>query len=311
MTDASYLILRLRAFENNLTRVLINILPAMTARKGHKGRAICFEAFENYFQNKHHERGSSLVRARHEASNRYAVSIKDIAHFEVGGILAILDNTMPTAFWMLYYIFSSPSILAELRSELGDILHTNVDSKGLASRAINVTGIKEHCPFLVSLFHETLRHRSCGVSTREVLQETTLSDKYLLKAGSVIQMPSRVIHFDPTVWGPTYGEFDAKRFMRRDLHGPKDPKIPSGAFQAFGGGTTLCPGRYFARTEVMCTVAMFVMRFEMEPLGGEWCMPPPKGGNIAAAVVFPGADIKVNVKAREGYEDGSWAFQLT
>ena len=290
--------------------VLINILPAVTARKGYRGRAVCFEAFKQYFANKDHEKGSSLVKARFKACHKYAISVDDIAHFEVGGILAILENTMPAAFWMLYYVFSNPSILADLRLELSQTLQTTENAMGTTQRALDVTSIKESCPLLGSIFQETLRHRSCGVSTREVLQDTLLNDEYVLREGSIIQMPSRVIHADPAIWGPTVEEFDPRRFLKRNAKDSRDYKPPPAAFRAFGGGTTLCPGRHFARTEVLAVVAMFVMRYDLIPVCGEWRTPPPKDGNIAAAVMFPGADIEVEVKPRKGFEDGSWAFQL-
>lgn len=165
-----------RAFENDLTMVLINILPAVTARKGYRGRAVCFEAFKQYFANKDHEKGSSLVKARVEACYKYAISV----------ILAILENTMPAAFWMLYYVFSSPSILVDLRLELSQTLQTTENAMGTTRRALDVTSMKENCPLLGSISQETLRHRSRGVSTREVLQDTLLNDEYVLREGSII-----------------------------------------------------------------------------------------------------------------------------
>ena len=285
--------------------LLINFLPAVMARKGHKGRAVCYEAFKRYFTKSEHERGSSLVKARVQVCRKYAISIDDIARFELGGLLAILENTMPATFWMLYYVFSSPSILADLRLELRQILSTTEDSTGTVRRTLDVTAMKEKCPLLISVFHETLRHRSCGVSTREVIQETLLNDEYLLKQGSIIQMPSRVIHTDPGVWGPTVGDFDPRRFLKSNRH-----RAPPAGFRAFGGGTTLCPGRHFASTEVLSVVAMFVLRYDLGPVAGEWRIPAPKDGNIAAAVMFPGADVEVDVRARKGFEEGSWAFGL-
>ena len=290
--------------------ILIDILPAVTARKGHQGRAVCFEAFKQYFASKDPEDGSNLVKARMKACQKYSIPVDDIARFEVGGILAILDNTVPAAFWMLFYVFSIPSITMDLRLELENAVETKTDGRGVTLRTLNVTSMKEKCPLLGFTFQETLRHRSCGVLTREVLQDLFLNDEHLLKAGSIIQIPSRVIHTDSALWGTTVEEFDPRRFIKRRDKGARNQRVDPAAFRAFGGGTTLCPGRHFASTEVMCVVAMFVMRYDIKPVSGKWCMPPPKDGNIAASVMFPGLDTEVDVRPRKGYEDGLWAFHL-
>lgn len=299
-----------RALEDDLTMLVVDFLPALTAPKGHRGRAVCVEAFKNYFTNKGHETGSSLVKARIKAAEKYAISVDDIARLEVAGTLAVLENTMPTAFWMLFYVFSNPSILADLRSELKGILllQTTTESSGPIRRILDLSAMKDKCPLLSSIFQETLRHRACGVSTREVVHDTCINDQYQLKAGSIIQMPARVLHADPSIWGPTTNAFDPRRFLLKRSSNPKPP--PPSAFRAFGGGTTLCPGRHLARMEVLAAVAMMVLRFDVEPVGGEWCMPRAKDDNIVASVAFPEGDVEVDVVSAEGVEGGSWAFQL-
>ena len=290
--------------------LLVNFWPAVTARKGHKGRQVCVEAFKQYLANKDYENGSGLIKARVGACLNYAVSDDDIARFEVSGVMGLLENTVPTAFWMLTHVFSIPSLLANIRLELKEILQTTEKVDGTVCRTLDVTAMKEKCPLLVSTFQETLRHHACGASTREVLRDTTLKSEYTLKEGSIIQIPSSVIHEDPAVWGPTVAEFDPRRFLKRDNKDPGEYKAHPGAFRAFGGGTTLCPGRHFASNEVMCIVAIFAMGCDLEPVGGEWRLPPPKTPNLATAISFPAVDIEVFMKPREGFEDGSWAFHL-
>ena len=299
-----------RAFEDDITMLIVNLWPAVTARKGHKGRQVCVKAFTQYMANKDYENGSSLVKARVKACLKYAISDDDIARIELSGVMGLLENTVPTAFWMLSSVFSIPSLLANIRLELSQILQTTEMTDGTTCRTLDVTMMKEKCPLMVSTFQETLRLHSCGGSTREVLQDTTLKSEYELKEGSIIQIPSRVIHDDPAVWGPTVAEFDPRRFLKRGNKDPGEYKAHPGAFRGFGGGTSLCPGRHFASTEVMCVVAMFAMSCDLEPVRGQWHLPPPKSPNIAAAVSFPAADIEVYMRRRKGFEEGSWAFHL-
>ena len=96
-------------------------------------------------------------------------------------------------------------------------------------------------------------------------------------------------------------------------------KVKNGAFRAFGGGATLCPGRHFATDELVAATAMFMSRFELEPVSGTggvdggqtaagWKEPKPEGNRLASSIPQPSTDIKVKVRAREGYQ--GWGMRL-
>ena len=85
----------LRAFESDLMMLMMNTLPALTARKGHRSRKFLGKAFERYFQSKSHESGSVLVQKRYETSMKNKIPLADIARYEVGGSIAVLVNTAP------------------------------------------------------------------------------------------------------------------------------------------------------------------------------------------------------------------------
>ncbi|KAL9105199.1 MAG: hypothetical protein Q9187_008767, partial [Circinaria calcarea] len=261
------------AFENDLTLLLVNVMPNLIASKGHKGRDKVFRAFAEFFQNGGVDSSSALIKVRYEANLRYGVPFKDMGRFEIGNAIGILVNTTPGTFWTLIHVFSNPAILEDLRAELSSIMFTTTE--GLASSPVHhldVGQMKAKCQLLTSIFQEVLRVHSFNASVRMVTEDTILNDRYLLKKGSIVQMPSLVIHSDPQVWGPTVKDFDPQRFIKT-RRGKGEQKQHPGAFRAFGGGTTLCPGRHFATTEILSTVAMFVMRFEMEPVEGEWKLP--------------------------------------
>jgi len=126
-------------------------------------------------------------------------------------------------------------------------------------------------------------------------------------------MPSAVVHADTDVWGPSAKDFDPRRFMKpQHKKGDEQPKRHPAAFRAFGGGTTLCPGRHFATTEVVAVVAMLVLRYEITPLEGaseaKWVLPKQDNNNVGTSVLPPVSDIKVRITKRKGWEDGQWAF---
>ena len=290
--------------------ILLGILPSITAHKGIAGRAKVVKAFEQYLHNDGHKEGSVWMKNRYELSARNGVFLEDIARFEVGGVVAILVNTAPAVFWMLFLVYSHPGLLDELRNEVDALVTSNPSDKGLV-RSLDITTLKQNCPLLTSTFQEVLRYRSMGTSVRQVMEDTFLDGNWLLKKDCMIQMPSRVIHKDNSIWGSDVDEFNPRRFMKDEPWKTDSGRRPNAAaFRAFGGGTTLCPGRHFATNEILAVVAMFIMRYDIAPTAGQWSMPTTKNTNVAAVVMEPDADVEVKLSARKGFEEGQWAFDL-
>lgn len=295
-------------FAKDCMMLVANIMPSLTARKAHRSRRLLSKSFENYFENKGHEFGSMLVQKRYETGMRNKVPLADIARHEIGGSLVMLVNTTPAVFWMLFYVFSRPDVLEDCREEVTSIMEIR-ESDNITIRTIDITSVKQNCPILTSTFQEVLRQRGLGNSLRQVMQDTLLDNKYLLKEGSTVLMPSIVIHTDPSVWGDDVDVFHHKRFLGTSA-ASKRKLLSSAAFRGFGGGSTLCPGRHFATLEILSTVMMFIMRYEMTPVSGEWATLSNKFANIAAVVTEPDHDIEVDVTPRKGFEGGRWEFGL-
>ena len=253
-----------RDFTSDLGSLLLNISPSITAPKGHKARKIVADAFYEYFTQNGPENASTLVRSRYENSVSHMIPTPDIARFEIGGAIAILVNTAPSIFWMVYSIYSEPELLRDCRKELEAILTTSKSLEGEIRHVIDMTAVKTHCRLLTSIFTETLRWRGIGLGVRQVLQDAVLDNgKYLLKKGSTVMMPARVLHSDPDLWGADVQDFQPRRFLK-DSTTKHDPV----AFRGFGGGTTLCPGRHFATTGILATVAMMILRYDINACDG-------------------------------------------
>lgn len=302
-----------RQFQSDLTPMLVGILPSITARKGIAGRAIVAEAFEKYYRNEGHKSGSDLAKKRYEVAARNGVSLEDTAKYEVGGALATVFNTAPTAFWTLFFIYSTPGLLDQVRAEIDSIVIMNSDHQG-PIRNVDIKGLKERCPLLISTFQETLRYISIGTSVRQVMEDTVLSGQWLLKKNSMVQMPSRIIHKDSSLWGPDVDEFNPRRFLKdpeAQKSGSGTKKRPhAAAVRTFGGGTTLCPGRHFAMNEILALTAMFVLRYDMVPAAGTWSMPSTNNSGMANSVMEPDTDVEVEVSLRRGFEEGRFACGL-
>jgi cytochrome P450 len=212
--------------------------------------------------------------------------------------IALLVNTVPFVFWALLHLHAHPFLLEQIRDEVDACTRTSG-----ATRTIDMASLKEKCPLLLSAYQEVLRHRAMGASVREVMEDTQLGG-FLLKKGAMLQMPSRVIHAEESLWGPT--EYNPHRFLESEKKSrPRDV-----CFRAFGGGKTLCPGRHFATNEILAVVALWIAQFDMRPVDGEWKMPTTAKTNVAAAVMGPDEDVQVEIATREGMERVRWAVEL-
>ncbi|KAL8810815.1 MAG: hypothetical protein Q9200_002283 [Gallowayella weberi] len=296
-------------FESGLIMIMMNRFPSLTARKAYHGRELVSKAFQRYFKAQHHKSGSMLVQGRYNTSMQHGVSVDDIARYEVGNSLAVLVNTAPAVFWTLFYIYSHPIALEECRTEVESIVSVT-DKTNIVKRTVDITKAKQNCPLLTSTFQEVLRQRTLGTQVRLVMEDTFLDNKYLLKKDSTVIMPSRVIHTDPAIWGPDVSDFNHKRFTKDQNAQNPSPKLNPKAFRVFGGGTTLCPGRHFAMTEILATVVMFILRYDLIPSDGKWTAPKTDKSNIASVVMEPDTDITVEVVPRANTADCEWDFKL-
>jgi Cytochrome P450 len=168
-------------------------------------------------------------------------------------------NSYKLSFWMLGFILSSHSLLKEVRSELNSCV--SADARNAPEPSI--TDLLSSCPTLNAVFDETLRITASAASTRTVTSDTVLNGR-TYKAGSKILMPYRQLHFMPSTFGDSPYAFDHTRFLAKKNGLSKSPQ-----FKPFGGGNTLCTGRFVARREVLLMVGWMLCRFDMKLCGGQ------------------------------------------
>ena len=301
-----------RKYESRITMLLVNFFPKITASEPYKQREWLAQCMIDYYRRGAWKRGSLMVQSRCQAGLDNNVPIEAIARLEVPGGTGILSNTVPTAFWTLVNVCSNPKLLAEIRAEVDPIFRLDENSDQKDTWLLDTADIRTKCPLLFSIYQETLRTRASFASPRYVLEDTMLEDRYLLKKGALLQIPSSCLHHDASQWGKEPAEFEPYRFMPHMVKASPIKRSPV-AFRAFGGAPALCPGRHFATVEVLCFVAMMVAKYDVESAAenGAWKLPPPNYGNIAASILPPLGDIRVQVKLRKGFEDRKFGFRVT
>ncbi|KUI74212.1 5-beta-cholestane-3-alpha,7-alpha-diol 12-alpha-hydroxylase [Cytospora mali] len=283
-------------FEPGIMVHMFKAWPSVLARKSlHAREHLLIPALEKYFTEKSHLQGSLLVQCRYNHNTGHGLRGRDVAATEIGQMAASLTNSMASAFWMIYHVFSNPVVLADCRAEMDQL----VEVKDNDLYAVDLAMVKSSCPVLLSTWQETLRYEHIGISARVVMEDTILDNKYLLKRGATVMGATPVQHSDASVWGPTVGDFDHRRFLR----GPGKKRVAPVAFRSFGGGTVLCPGRHFVSTEVLSFVALLLLRFDLKPVNkhGEW-VEPRKYLSMTSSMPTPRDEVQVQIVPRDNRE---------
>jgi cytochrome P450 len=286
-------------FEPGMMMFILKAFPKVTAKDAYNAREYMVKVWEEYFENSNFEQGSDLIKARVKINDDFGITRKQTARIEIGGSQAILTNTLPGAFWMVYHLFSDATVLNDIRAELSQGLRMDQ-----GNYVIDLAFVKGSCPLLLSTLKEMMRLHSTGTASRIAQEDVILDGTYLLKKGSTILMPSLVQHTSPSIWGDSVDNFDHKRFTR----GAK--RTNPVAFRGFGGGTTLCPGRHFASTEILMFSALLVLRFDLVPVGGEWKQPTTVKSPLVNALPVPDFDFDVELKPR-GNRDDKWTISFS
>ena len=257
-----------------------------------------------------------MTHSRHAINTKYSLTPSNAARLEVGALLGVLANIVPTIFYTVMHIFSSPELLRSIRDELEELCIYH--SPGRKTQTLKVLTMREKCILLHATFRETLRHHALGTSVRYVREDMLLDDKYLLKKGSVVQTPMAVLHKSPAAWGQDAAAFRPSRFLKAVGGGggtaaEMELKQTPAAFRPFGGGASLCPGRHVATIETMALAAMLVLRFEIEGVegaGAALVVPRGKQKSLATNIFPPEKDVRVRVRSRQGLGDVRWGFVM-
>ncbi|KAK5655986.1 hypothetical protein OQA88_5124 [Cercophora sp. LCS_1] len=218
------------------------------------------------------------------------------------GLIASNANTVPVCTWAILEMIRDPGLLERLREEVDSVVVVeNGERKFDIQRLVNL-------PLLQSVYVEVMRLRVSIHVTREVVQPLEV-EGYTLKPGSVLQAPTELAHWNEEVWGVEghpAAEFWAERHVKyADGKAVFEMRGRPTDFFPYGGGVAVCPGRHFAKQEIMLTTAMLASKFDYDFVGwvnmdGSPSDRPPVNDPkyTGGAGVPPDRDMKVRVKRR-------------
>jgi cytochrome P450 len=226
------------------------------------------------------------------------------------------SNSVPATAWALMSSLTSsdPDLLPNLhRESLAGIstLPNTATNTPTPTPTLDIQKLLTS-PWLQAVYTEVLRLHVASPLVRDA-DRTTHVDGIPIPKGAMVQAPMTIAHNNP-IWTTQDGHTPQEFWPQRHLTSTVTPdgtkkwefsigKERSGYFFPYGGGVTMCPGRNFAKQEIIGTMALFLARFELEVV--EWVVPDGGRGEVREArngegmvVCQPDRDLKVRVTRR-------------
>ncbi|KAF2968911.1 hypothetical protein GQX73_g4658 [Xylaria multiplex] len=174
-------------------------------------------------------------------------SEEDMARVFMLHFWVILGNIYKVAFWALAYLSYDSSLLEVIQDETkAAVKNGQIDESYLA----------EKCPLLESLISEVLRLIVATALVRDIVAPTHVGGK-TLQPGNKVLISYRQLHTDNSVWGTDPLALRPTRFA-------DTPKLYSSkSYRPFGGGNTLCPGRFLAKRALGYAIVAMLTRFDI------------------------------------------------
>ena len=253
--------------------------------------------------------GSRYNRARQQHHVSRGLTLRSRAGLDLAFVMALCSNAIPATVWMLLHIMdpnANPSVVKKLMEEVRSVTR---DDGSLDIPTL--VGL----PLLQSIYEESLRLYSDALVMRNLQDDIVLpldlegKRHVSLKKDSTVMAPTWLCHRDQEAWGnPPADQFDAERFIKVDQVTGKTVFTTSGTsgkLFPYGGGKTICPGRAFAKQEMIATVALVLSKFELnfvkfsdENGNSVEQFPGVRDAVIGSLLLNPRGDMRVKVKLR-------------
>jgi cytochrome P450 len=194
-----------------------------------------------------------------------------IASPDFGAIWAS-RNALTAASWTIYELYRDPELLAAVRAEVDSCAISSED--GCVHFDIDQL-LKQ--PVLQAVYAETLRLRMHFYLIRMPDRVDMEIRDWIIPRRKVIVTSTTAAHRDPNSWstGPSNSHpvdtFWAGRFLKTDPSMGREvfsTKEMEGSWIPYGGGPRQCPGRHFAKRQILLTAALMVSLFDCEILAG-------------------------------------------
>ncbi|KAF4633489.1 hypothetical protein G7Y89_g4633 [Cudoniella acicularis] len=258
--------------------------PRFLASDMFKAKEKVIAGLERYFEIPEEKRGKSswFTPAMEKEMRNLGFSTHDVAVMMMTIYWGINTNTRRACFWMFSYILFDPELVSLIGEETnGAFADGDIP---------DIKYLEEECPHLNGIWNETIRLSAYSSSVRYIMEDTTIGGK-ILRKGNRVMIPNRQLHFNASTFGEDAKSFKPTRFFNNEK------LLNSKSWKPFGGGTTICPGRFIAKQAVILYVAMILHRFDLE-IAGERKFPKMEEGNPVLGIMSAKAGDDLSVKLR-------------
>jgi cytochrome P450 len=144
------------------------------------------------------------------------VSESNTNSFQLAMLWASVGNTMPSMFWLLYYLLCDAECMAKVMQEIRSVIASNSGSCEPGARTRFTQEMLNQMTYIDCCLTETLRLSSGSIIMRHVVEtsEITLSSgkSYTLRKGDRIGLCPPLWHNDPELY-PNPSKFDPERWV--------------------------------------------------------------------------------------------------
>lgn len=213
-------------------------------------------------------------------------------------------NTGPSSFWALLFLLKHPEALQAVRKEAAQALQ-EASQNGQPSFDMMVN-ILRHTPMLDSALEESLRLATAPTLYRLVEEDYTLKaasgQEFLIRRGDIVTLfPYLAVQMDPEIH-PEPNTFKYDRFLNpngtRKTDFYKGGKKIHHYTMPWGAGVSICPGRFFALSEMKLFILMMVMHFDLELVDPDAPMPPVDPYRWGFGTTQPSHDVRFRYRQR-------------
>ncbi|KAK7169677.1 hypothetical protein R3I94_000042 [Phoxinus phoxinus] len=246
---------------------------------------------------------SDLIRRRMEAFDHMHLDETGKARTHVCMLWASQANTLPAAFWSLYYTLRSADALTAARTEINSVLSgqvlNNQDQRIELSREQ-----LDSMTVLESIIEEALRLSSASMMIRVANEDFTLTldsgQTADIRRGDHVALYPQLIHLDPEIY-PDPTEFRFDRFLdengQRKTHFFRNGRRLKHFLIPFGSGVSECPGRFFALHEIKQFLVVTLWRYDLH-LCDAGVPPDPDARRAGLGVLPPTWDVPLRYRRR-------------
>ncbi|CAF1185600.1 unnamed protein product [Adineta steineri] len=209
---------------------------------------------------------------------------KDKAALQTAFFWASLGNTIPAVFWSLFYILRDPKAISTITEEI----NTHLPAVPLDGDEDWTPEQLDACVYLESAINETIRLVGTIFMTRKCIRDAQL----ILQDGRTVQFKEG----ENLAWFAGASHYSEKFFVKpNEFHfdrflNKKADSVPG--FMPFGGGKSICPGRFFAKFEIKACLAMLLRYMEYQ-IQDTQTIPTQMKARIGFGIAPPTKDIPI------------------